>query len=209
MIDPSNRFGMMRVQEADLIDRLLDTIKTEFGAIRFLEVGVMGAGTVRGIYRRAKEIDCPVEAVGVDFEHYRPNPTPDAGYVFYGKDSMDAWRDFPKGYKANFAFIDGCHCCNHALCDFSNYSPFVEVSGYCLHHDTALPTKLGLDKQEPWPQTDHSYAGKPPSVLGVREALTKLGLLQGYRADWKLVEELPSETGLMGMCLFQKVKELC
>lgn len=208
MIDPSNRYGMMRVEEADLIDRLLDRIKAEFSAIRFLEVGVMGAGTVRGIYRRGKEIDCPVEAAGVDFEMYRPNPTPDQNYVFYGGDSMDKWRDLPKDYKANFAFIDGCHCCNHAQCDFLNYSPFVEVGGYCLHHDTALPTRLGLDKQEPWPQTDHSYAGKSPSVLGVREALTKLGLLQGYRADWKLIEEVSSDSGLMGACLFQKVKEL-
>lgn len=208
MIDPSSRYGMMRVEEADLIDRLLETIATKFGVIKFLEVGVMGAGTVRGVYRRGKEIDCPVQAVGVDFEHYRPNPTPDASYVFYGKDSMDAWRDFPKDYEANFLFIDGCHCVNHAMCDFGNYSPFVENCGYTLLHDTALPTALGKTEQEPWPQADHSYAGKPPSVLGVREALKKLGLLQGYRTDWKLIEEVPSDTGLMGLCLFQKMADL-
>lgn len=208
MIDPSNRFGMMRVEEADLIDRLLGKIKDEFGIIRLLEVGVMGANTVRGVYRKGKELDVAVGAVGVDFEHYRPNPTPNENYIFYGSDSMDAFRDFPKDYKCNFYFLDGCHCVNHAQCDFLNYSPFVEVGGYVLFHDTALPTSLGMDKQEPWPQTDHSYAGKPPSVLGVREALTKLGLLQNYRADWKLIEEVPSDTGLMGMVLVQKRLEL-
>lgn len=205
MIDPKQRYGMMREPEADLIDRLLDIIKTKFGRIAFLEVGVMGAGTVRGIYRRAKEINCPVQAAGVDFEHYRPNPTPDAGYIFYGKDSMDAFRDFPKDSSFNFFFLDGCHCVNHAQCDFLNYSPFVENCGYVLLHDTALPTALGKDEQEPWPQTDHSYAGQPPSVLGVREALKKLGLLDGYRTDWKFIEEVPSNTGLMGMHLYQRM----
>ena len=117
---------------------------------------------------------------------------------------MDAWRQITGKY--NFLFVDGCHCVNHAMSDFLNYSPFVEVGGYTLFHDTALPT--GKEKQEPWPQTDHGYFGKPPSVLGVREGLKKLGLLQGYRSDWKLIEEIPSDSGLMGMCLFQKLTEL-
>jgi hypothetical protein len=199
----NTRYGFMREVEADLVDELLDKIKTEFGAIRFLEIGVFGAGTVRGVYRRAKEIDCPVECTGVDFEQYRPNPIPDPNYDFHAADSMDAWRGITG--KFNFLFVDGCHCINHAMADFLNYSPMVVVNGYCLFHDTALPN---FDtKQEKWPQ-DHSYAGKPSSVLGVREGLAKLGLLQGYRADWKLIEELPSETGLMGMCLFQKYCEL-
>lgn len=199
------RYGFMRDVEEDLIDRLLDRIKSEFGAIRFIEIGTFGAGTVRGVYRRGKELGVPVEAVGVDFEKYRPNPTPDPNYIFIAEDSMDAHRKVTG--KFGFLFVDGCHCVNHAMCDFCNYSPFVEVGGYCLFHDTALPTSLGKEKQEEWPQ-DHSYAGKPSSVLGVREGLVKLGLLQGYRADWKLIEELPSDTGLMGLCLFQKQFEL-
>lgn len=200
-----SRYGMMREVEADLIDRLLDTIKAKFGRIAFLEVGVCGAGTVRGVYRRAKEIDCPVEASGVDFEMYRPNPTPGDNYKFYAGDSMDMFREIPVGSQFNWLFVDGCHCCNHAMCDFLNYSPFVENCGYCLFHDTALPT--GKEQQEEWPQ-DHSYAGKPSSKLGVREGLKKLGLLQGYRSDWKLIEEVPSDSGLMGMCLFSKVTNL-
>lgn len=157
------------------------------------------------MYRRGKEIDCPVQLTGVDFEQYRPNPTPDPNYDFRAEDSMDAWRGVK--FRYNFLFVDGCHCVNHSMCDFLNYSPFVVVGGYSLFHDTALPTSLGKTEQEAWPQ-DHSYAGKPSSSLGVRDGLKKLGLLQGYRADWKLIEEVPSDTGLMGMCMFQKVMEL-
>lgn len=199
------KYGFMREIEEQLIDRLLDKLKAEFGWISMCEIGVFGAGTTRGVYQRAKEIDCTVSLVGIDFEQYRPNPTPDPGYVFHAEDSMDAWR-FVKG-NFNFLFVDGCHCVNHSMCDFLNYSPFVVVGGYALFHDTALPTSLGKVDQEAWPQ-NHSYAGKPDSILGVREGLKKLGLLQGYRSDWKLIEEIPSDTGLMGMCLFQKNKEL-
>lgn len=199
------RYGFMRDIEEDLIDRLLDKIKAEFGAIKLIEVGVFGAGTVRGVYRRAKEIGCHAECTGIDFEKYRPSPNPDPNYVFYAEDSLDAWRKI--NGKFNFLFVDGCHCVVHAMCDFLNYSSFVEVGGYVLLHDTALPIALGKNEQEKWPQ-DHSYAGKPDSVLGVREGLKKLGLLQGYRSDWKLIEELPSDTGLMGAMLFQRIKDL-
>jgi len=200
----TERYGMMREIEYDFIDEITLKLKAEFGTIRFLEVGVCGAGTARGIHRRAAAIGCPIEAAGVDLEMYRPNPTPAANYKFYGGDSMDAWRQIKDSF--NFLLVDGCHCCNHTMCDFLNYSPLVVLGGYCLFHDTALPTKLGKANQEAWPQ-DHSYAGQPPSSLGVREGLQKLGLLQGYRADWELIRELPSDTGLMGMILFKRIKK--
>jgi hypothetical protein len=197
------RYGFMREEEADLVDRLLLRIKSEFLTIRFLEIGVFGGGTVSGVARWGNDNGCPVFASGVDFAQWKPSPAPLPDYDFHDCDSMDAWRNI-KG-KYNFLFVDGCHCVNHSMCDFLNYSPFVVLNGYCLFHDTAKPS-FG-EHQEAWPQ-DHSYAGKPPSVLGVREGLQKLGLLQGYRTDWKLIEEIPSDTGLMGMCLFQKVEEL-
>jgi len=207
----------MREEEADLIDKLISKLKDQFGSVSFLEIGVFGGGTVTGVVKRCQEIDCPVFAAGVDFEQWKPSPVPLDNYAFFPTDSMDAWRDIKfliekvgdmggKSNRAfNFLFVDGCHCVNHSMCDFLNYSPFVEVGGYCLFHDTAKPS-FG-EHQEAWPQ-DHSYAGKPPSVLGVREGLAKLGLLQGYRADWKLIEEITSDTGLMGMCLFRKEFEL-
>ena len=198
------RYGFMRDVEEALLDKIFDTIKGKFGEIRGIEVGVMGAGTTRGIYQRGKEIGCPVQLVGIDFEQYRPNPTPDPDYEFIAQDSMDAFRNI-KGKGYNFLFVDGCHCVNHSMCDFLNYSPFIVAGGYALFHDTALP-KDGVEQGQ-WPQ-NHSYAGTPDSVLGVREGLKKLGLLQGYRSDWQLVEEIPSSDGLMGMCLFQKLKDL-
>lgn len=204
MIDPKNRYGFVREVEADLLDELIGTLKNEFNEVRFLEIGVFSADTVRGIYRRSQALGVPISAVGVDFEQYRPNPAPGDNYRFHAGDSMEMWQHI-KERNFNFLFVDGCHCVIHAMCDFLNYSPFVQVGGYCLFHDTALPT--GQYDQEPWPQ-DHSYAGKSQGKLGVREGLTKLGLLQGYRKDWQLLRELPSDTGLMGMSLFKKVEPM-
>lgn len=200
MIDPSNRYGFIRGVEADLFDEILDKLKAEFVAIRFLEVGVSSGGTVRGVYRRANEIGCPARCAGVDFEQYRPNPTPADNYTFYAGDSMDAWRKITGTF--NLLLIDGCHCVVHSSQDFLHYSPFVEVGGYILLHDTALPT--GQSAQGEWPQ-DHSYAGKPESVIGVREALKKLGLLDVRRTDFEFIRELESSSGLMGMMGYRRI----
>jgi hypothetical protein len=200
MIDPQNRYGFIRAVEADLLDEMVATIKNEFGAMRWLEIGVFSADTVRGIYRRSQAIGCSVSGCGVDFEKYRPNPTPGDNYVFHAGDSMEMWREVRGNY--NMLLIDGCHCVVHASQDFLNYAPFVEVGGYVLFHDTALPT--GKYEQEEWPQ-DHSYAGKSNSKLGVREALKKIGLLDGRRNDFKFIRELESDSGMMGMCLYRRV----
>ena len=190
----------MQESEADLIDGILNLLAEKNEQVRFLEIGVFSGDTARGIVRRCAEINLPLFAAGVDFEQWRPNPTPSPEYRFYAGDSMDAWRGITE--KFNFLFIDGCHCVNHAMCDFLNYSPLVSVGGYVLFHDTALP--LGKSKQDSFPQ-NHSYAGQSDSSLGVREALDKLGLIHGRRTDWTLVREIPSDSGIMGMCLFQKL----
>lgn len=202
------RYGSMSETEFDLMDRIIDRIKSEFNEVRFLEIGVCGGGTVAGVARRCKEIGCQFLGSGVDcLEAYKPDPNlfPELkeNYAFYCGDSMDMWRNIPAGF--NLLLVDGCHCVNHSMCDFLNYSPLVIVGGYCLFHDTALP--LQQYEQIAFPQ-DHSLAGKNPSKLGVREGLKKMGLLQGYREDWKLIEEVTSDSGVMGLMLLQKVKEL-
>ena len=194
------RYGCMLDIEENFIDRILDQTAKDFGGIRFLEIGVFGGETVRGIANWGKEQGIPVDAAGVDWPDYKPNPAPDCPYTFYDGDSMDAWRRITFAF--NFLFIDGCHCVNHAMCDFLNYSQFLDVGGYCLFHDTSAPA--GKQTQDAFPQ-NHSYAGQPPSVLGVREALMKLGLIQEYRSDWTMVEELTIDTGIGGMCLFKKL----
>ena len=194
-----SRYGSFKEDEFDLMDRVIDRIKSEFHSVSFLEIGVCDGGTVRGVYRRCEEIGVPLKATGIDcLEHYKPTDLAD--YTFYCGDSMDVWREIKGNF--NLLLIDGCHCVNHSMCDFLNYSPFVVRGGYCLFHDTAIPKNQY--EQIPFPQ-DHSLAGRSPDKLGVREGMKKLGLLQGYRTDWQFIEEVSSNDGVMGMILLKKV----
>lgn len=163
------KYGDMRPCEEEFMDGLLSAIKIQFGSVSFLEIGVLSGNTVRGVVHRCFDIDCPIKAAGVDFEQWRPNPTPCADYQFYAGDSMDAWRDI-RSYRANLLLIDGCHCVNHSMCDFLNYSPFVVQGGWVLFHDTALPE--GRDEQDLHPQ-NHAYAGQPGTG---RRCATELGV---------------------------------
>ena len=160
--------------------------------------------TATGIARKCKELRIPVKATGVvDKSPNIPTPLPTPDYTT------------PRGFvcintarspgKFNLLLIDGCHCAIHAMCDFLNYFPFLDVNGICMFHDTA---SRGAEDEQDYFAQDHSDVGMPDSVLGVRNGLKKLGPLQGYRADWKFVEEHPNETGLMGMMVYQKLKEL-
>lgn len=201
MLDPKQRYGDIGEAEADLFDRLLGTIHDQFdGNVSFLEIGILSGNTTRGVVRRCKELGSNLRAVGVDIPQWNPNPKPECDYTFYGGDSMDQFRNIKDNF--NFLFIDGCHCVVHSSQDFLNYSPLVVVGGFCLFHDTALP--LNQYEQMDFPQ-DHSFAGKDPGKLGVREGLKKLGLLQNYRADWKFIEEVPNDSGMMGLMLYQRV----
>lgn len=196
-------YGLIRDVEVDLIEELLDTIKKEFGSLRFLEIGVSGGGTANGIFKRCQTIGLPCELSGVDLPVGAPQ-IQIPGYTFYEGDSMDMWRSVKGAF--NFMFQDSCHCCVHGLCDFLNYSPFVELGGYVVFHDTAI--KDGGTVQDEFLQP-HSYAGKyDPGVLGIREAMEKMGLIQGYRTDWKMLKEVPSANGLYGMILLKKIKPL-
>lgn len=194
-----HKYGYIADSEAALIDGLLADIKTRFGRIQFLEIGVYELNTAKGIYQRAAEINCPVHCEGIDVCRRQEMPNPD--YVFHEGDSLDVWRTIQGEF--NLLFIDGCHCRNHVMADFLNYSPMVVVNGYVLFHDSAVEHLEEVTDK--W-AVEHSYPGKPTSAH-VREALRNLGILQGYRADWKLITDL-IETDMMGMCLFQKIKPL-
>lgn len=198
-----HRYGWMTNKESKALEALIDRIHKEFGKLGFLEIGVFGGSTLSGIIEHAEAINCPCQCAGVDLPQGRPCVEKYPNYTFYEGDSMDTWSRVTGEF--NLLFVDGCHCVNHAMCDFLNYSPFVVVGGYCLFHDTA-PTEEGKNQQSTFPQ-DHSYAGKPPSVLGVRGGLKKMGLLGGHRDDWKLEWEI-REMDVMGMMCFKKLKAL-
>lgn len=188
-----HKYGVITFGEAAMLDSLCNKIKSEFGYLSLLEIGMAGGATMAGIMERCSEIGCPCNYHGVDGEGGKPEFKPENATYYIG-DSAEVFTNVSGQF--NLLFIDGCHCVNHCMLDFLNYSPMVVVGGYCLFHDT---------NDTIW-QGDH-YQGHGPKHpefhIGVRAALRKLGLLAGLRKDWRLVAEV-KDTEIMGMMLFRK-----
>lgn len=92
----------------------------------------------------------------------------------------------------HFAFIDGCHeleCCKQ---DFEMLEPHIVNGGIVAMHDSA-EREQGTDPQP--------HRGQP---IAVRQGAIELGLLNGSRKGWKLLEDVQPE--IERGCLFvQKV----
>jgi hypothetical protein len=191
-----HKYGVMTVGESNFMDKLIDTIHAEFGSIQFLEIGVAQGATMAGVMERCQKVGCKIHYEGVDLPMGKPEfSSPDC--VFHPGDSAEIFNDVSG--KFNLLFVDGCHCINHCMLDFLHYSQLVVEGGYCLFHDT---------RDTHW-QGEH-YQGHGPHIpefmIGVRSGLRKLGLLNGKRTDWTLVEEV-ADTDIMGMILFKKLHD--
>jgi hypothetical protein len=94
----------------------------------------------------------------------------------------------------HLALIDGCHCYECALKDFSNIEEFVEPGGVVMFHD------FGEDQQDqPQPR------GHKP--LDVRGACRDLGLFDNKRDGWEFVRELVGDkkNGSANIGVFKKL----
>lgn len=96
--------------------------------------------------------------------------------------------------KANFIFIDACHGAPCVTRDFLLAEKLIKPGGVIAFHDTD-PSCQGQHFQE------HCGTG-----IDVRAALEALGLLNGTREGWRMIEETwPSKPGNHGAAFFQKM----
>lgn len=103
--------------------------------LRFLEVGVFGGDTARGVKEWCDEREIRLEYWGIDNAAQGANipPFPEAHYVL--GDSAEVFHLIPDGFDA--VLIDGCHCVNHVILDTIHYGRRVRPGGYLLFHDTS------------------------------------------------------------------------
>jgi hypothetical protein len=193
----------MSVDEAKLLDHVLLTVFRDFGHVDFLEIGVAGGATMAGLFEKCDALGVKLRYEGVDCsESARPEALP-AGAVFHCGDSLTiypkvGWTEFNCVIGFNILLIDGNHSLKHVTADFENYSPKVFRGGFVIFHDT---------KDDPnWQGQHWQGIGEdiPENRIAVRWALKNLGLLDGSRPGWKLVQEIGGPMDC-GMCLFQKL----
>jgi len=196
----------------------VDTIKAalsarETGPFRYLEVGILHGGTMRavtevlvqfpGLDWQVVGLDLPSDPnklgarapalFGQQFKgELRDEYRPDATGVFLVFGSL---KDFVsrllRETPIHLCFIDGCHCSDCAASDFLQIENSIAPGGCVIFHD-ASPLCQGWD-----PPSYHNLG------VGVRSALFGLGLLNGTRPGWKLLDDMNQL--FHGPSIFQKV----
>lgn len=200
------RYGIIHECECDLVDEITARLKAELGELRFLEIGIYGGNSARGMYRRGHDLRCPVHCAGVDLVKYN-DPIPGPGYEFYQGDSLEMWKHIKGTF--NLLFIDAWHDLLHPAMDLLNYQTFLVPNGYLLMHDTMSTRDFEHKPEIPiWKQGPSDPNDMTGARHGVREALWKIGLLQGHRNDWQFIREVLSNEHGMGMMAFKKLKAL-
>lgn len=192
-------YGVLSIPDSVFLEKTINRVAGEFDRhITMLEVGCAGGGTMYGIKRYCDSHAIALSYDGIDGECGVPKHGLFAGSRFFCGDSSEIFETVGGVY--NLIFIDACHCVNHVMLDFLNYTPKLRKHGYALYHDTnPSPTWQGCHYQGHGPKT-------PSFHVAVRSALTKLGLLGNKRTDWMCIDE-ERETSGMGMMLFKKIYE--
>jgi SAM-dependent methyltransferase len=169
---------------------------------RYLEVGCARGSTVAGIIRRlhatrpgrwqavaldklvggweygipeffeaTKPFSGGMIAAGVKLEFLAE------GMVFLNDDGSDVFLPACRD-QFDLVLIDACHGKDCCVRDFQMVEPLVKPGGYVFFHD-ADPMCQGKDLQPHCQQT-----------IGVRSALTELGLFDSTSPEWDLVEDI-------------------
>jgi hypothetical protein len=165
-------YGLMSVEDAGLIARLLDQLSADFQHVNILEIGVRGGETSRSIssYMGTR----PFSYWGIDNGRDMPVAAPFIGAHLIVGDSAEVSDSVPHGL--HLVIIDGCHCKNHVILDWDNYSRKVVDGGVVVFHDTD-PAVQGRDYQGHGPQT-------PDFHIAVLSALDQIGTRMGR---WELI----------------------
>ncbi len=171
-----------------------------FTPLRYLEIGVCHCETTQGAYHILKESlgSFDFDVVAVDLED-----DPEPSFVIQARKDRritrvigESERFLPTISKPfHFVLIDGCHSERCATVDFLNVEKLSIVGTIVLFHDFQESAQGG-DIQ--------GHCQKP---IGVRDAVKKLGLMDGTRPRWKRLSDLKGDPKLGGAdCgVFQRI----
>ena len=192
-------YGIITGTDALVIEHSLDKcINTFKNNLSLLEIGVCHGDTSRSIRDYLNNANVNFKYYGVDSgKECRESPFPEC-HMLWGQ-SEEIYHQCPDDL--HWIFIDGCHCNNHVLLDFCNYSCKVVLGGFVVFHDVNPKNQFKLDYQGHGPKHYHEFG------TAAVTALKKLGLSQGYRTDWTLVEQQWDDQDWGGTAVYQRAKE--
>lgn len=188
-------------------DRFLSLILSkarERGSLSLFELGTAEGGTLSGIWQMLISegiedytlVGCDLPAgwscdrtklaatmnrLGCWWGAYdRPEVAPQKGAQIYFVDGRVLIRALNEryGFSPDVSFIDGCHSSRCVTADFEAVAPTVVPGGLVIFHDA------GVEEQ------GSDWQGHCGEFINVRKAIQDLGLLDGKRPGWRLVEEI-------------------
>lgn len=124
-------------------DTILDTCKSAVrdGKLSFLEIGVFGGSTARGIKHWCDENGIALDYTGIDNgshpsfnDSFKPTVPFDGARLVIG-DSVEVFPFVIRMFGYSVIFCDGCHCGNHVILETVIYSKFVRDGGFFMFHD--------------------------------------------------------------------------
>ena len=177
-------YGLITGADARALERSLSRVFARLpvlGPLRIVEIGVCHGDTSRALKSYLDAQGIGFEYVGLDNNRDLPVAVPFEGAQLITGDSAETYRLLP--WRPHWVFCDGCHAANAVMLDFLNFGDALVPGGELIFHDAAPYTQNKLDWQGIGPK-DHVDFG-----TATRTAARRLGLLDGGRIDWRLVEQ--------------------
>lgn len=185
-------FGICQQGNERSFERWLVAVCIRFAFVQYVEIGVNEGGTlisVCEILSERKGDEYSVLGIEPDKEFWiRSNKRIlDFNGSVSNKLSKDYDESDPK--EVHFTLIDGCHGKPCVMADFELMAPKTPTGGIIAFHDVCESCQHG--SLQP-----HCGTG-----IEVRAALEELGLLEGKRHGWMIVEETGAQ---WSMAFFEK-----
>jgi hypothetical protein len=194
-------YGMITDDDAGVLESCLivaaSSAKKNMVPFKILEIGVCHGDTSRGIKNFLDSKGIPFLYYGVDNQRDKQIEVPFNGANMYLGESSEVASRLPNDF--NFILIDGCHCLEHVIVDFTIYSNKLSKDGMIAFHDTGKRTQEKNDYQGHGDPNNRNY------YIAVRKAISLLKIDE--RRDFEKVVEIDNfKYDFGGMCIYIKTK---
>lgn len=136
----SEFFTSQTKTDAETILQVCEEASRNGPDLKFLEIGIFGGATARGIKDWCDRNHIELNYWGIDnsshpgFGGKLKLTHPFDGAKVIDRDSAEAFVLVPDGF--DVIFCDGCHCFNHVVLETIHYSKKVRAGGFLMFHDT-------------------------------------------------------------------------
>lgn len=194
------KYGLISQTDARTLERTIDLVCKIFEdrVLSITEVGIYSGETGNGMRQYVKSkgrssyltgIDNGADSEAVRFNYSR---------MIAGNSNV-VYNELDEESQ-HIIFIDANHSLPYVICDAFCYMSKVKLGGFLCFHDTGEHIDRFTHYQKVGSEQDEDM------YISVREALTKIGLMNNMFPEWKLIfDEADPNDEAGGVTVFQKL----